>query len=40
MMAKRKLMTRSKDVGVFKATYNKTKKINHSSATQHGGIRL
>lgn len=39
-MAKRKRMLKSKDVGVFKATYNKTKKINHSSATQQGGIRL
>lgn len=39
-MPKRKRMLRSKDVGVFKRTYNKTKKINHSSATQQGGIRL
>lgn len=37
---KRKRMARSRDVGVFKKTFNKTKKINHSSATQQGGIRL
>lgn len=37
---KRQRMRKSKDVGVFKKTYNKTKKINHSSATQQGGIRL
>lgn len=39
-MAKRKRMARRKDVGVFKATYNKTKRINHSSGSQQGGIRL
>lgn len=39
-MAKRKRMTRSRDIGVFKKTYNKTKKINHSSGAQQGGIRL
>lgn len=37
---KRKRMTRSKDVNVFKKTYSRTKKINHASATQQGGIRL
>lgn len=36
----RKKMRRSRDVGVFKKTYNRTKKINHSSASQQGGIRL
>lgn len=39
-MARRKRMLRSRDVGVFKKTYNKTKKINHSSGMQQGGIRL
>ena len=37
---KRKRMTRSKDVNVFKKTYSKTKRINHSSGAQQGGIRL
>ena len=36
----RKKMKRARDVGVFKKTYNRTKKINHSSASQQGGIRL
>lgn len=39
-MAKRKRMARRKDIGVFKATYNKTKKINHSSTMNTNGIRL
>ena len=39
-MARRKRMARSKDVGVFKATYNRTKKINHSSGAQNTGIRM
>lgn len=39
-MAKRKRMLKSRDVGVFKKTYNRTKKINHSSGAQQGGIRL
>lgn len=39
-MASRKRMHKSRDIGVFKKTYNKTKKINHSSASQQGGIRL
>lgn len=39
-MMKRKRMAKSRDVGVFKKTYNKTKKINHSSGAQQGGIRL
>ena len=39
-MVKRKKMARRRDIGVFKATYNKTKKINHSSGAQNTGIRL
>ena len=39
-MPKAKRMRRSRDIGVFKRTYNKTKKINHSSGSQQGGIRL
>lgn len=39
-MAKRKRMLKSRDVNVFKKTYNRTKKINHSSGAQQGGIRL
>lgn len=39
-MKARKRMARSRDVGVFKKTYNKTKKINHSAGMQQGGIRL
>ena len=39
-MAKRKRMVKSKDVNVFKKTYNKTKRINHASAVQPGGIRF
>lgn len=39
-MASRKRMKRSRDIGVFKKTFNKTKKINHSTASQQGGIRL
>lgn len=39
-MASRKRMTKRRDIGVFKKTFNKTKKINHSSAMQQGGIRL
>lgn len=39
-MAKRQKMRRSRDIGVFKKTFNKTKRINHSSASQQGGIRL
>lgn len=39
-MAKRKRMARRKDIGVFKATYNKTKKINHGSSMTANGIRL
>lgn len=39
-MARRKRMARRKDIGVFKATYNKTKKINHSSAMNVTGTRL
>ena len=39
-MPRRKRMLKSKDVGVFKKTFNKTKKINHASASQQGGIRL
>ena len=39
-MRKAKKMTRTRDVGVFKKTYNRTKRINHASATQNGGIRL
>ena len=39
-LMKRKRMTRSKDVNVFKKTYSKTKRINHSSGAQQGGIRL
>lgn len=37
---KRKRMAKSRDVGVFKKTFNKIKKINHSSGAQQGGIRL
>ena len=37
---RRKRMNKSRDIGVFKKTYNRTKKINHASATQQGGIRL
>lgn len=40
MMPSRKKMKRGRDIGVFKKTYNKTKKINHSSGAQQGGIRL
>lgn len=39
-MAKRKRMARRRDIGVFKATYNKTKKINHSSTMTATGIRM
>lgn len=39
-MARVKRMKKSKDIGVFKRTYNKTKKINHSTGSQQGGIRL
>lgn len=39
-MAYSKRMKKSRDIGVFKRTYNKTKKINHSSGSQQGGIRL
>lgn len=39
-MAYSKRMKKSKDIGVFKRTYNKTKKINHSSGSQQGCIRL
>lgn len=39
-MPKRKRMRKSRDIGVFKKTYNRTKKINHSSGMQQGGIRL
>lgn len=39
-MKSRKRMAKSKDVGVFKKTYNKTKRINHSVGMQQGGIRL
>lgn len=37
-MARR--MKRKKDMRVFKKTYDRTKKINHSSGAQQGGIRL
>ena len=37
---KRKRMAKARDVGVFKRTYNKTKKINQSTGSQQGGIRL
>lgn len=39
-MASRKRMSKSRDVGVFKKTYNKTKKINRATSMQQGGIRL
>lgn len=39
-MAKRKRMTRRKDIGVFKKTYSKTKAINHVSAVNFTGTRL
>lgn len=39
-MPSRKRMKRSRDIGVFKKAYNKTKKINHATASQQGGIRL
>lgn len=39
-MASRRRMKPSRDIGVFKKTYNKTKKINHASGAQQGGIRL
>ena len=39
-MAYRKRMRKGQDIGVFKRTFNKTKKINHSSGAQQGGIRL
>lgn len=39
-MAYSKRMKKSRDIAVFKRTYNKTKKINHSSGSQQGGIRL
>lgn len=39
-MSRRKRMMKSRDIGVFKRTYNKTKKINHASAAQNTGIRL
>lgn len=38
-MASRR-MPKRKDIKVFKKNYNKTKKINRSSAMQPGGIRL
>lgn len=39
-MANRKRMSKGRDIRVFKTTFNKTKKINHSSGSQRGGIRL
>ena len=39
-MARAKRMKKSRDIGVFKKTYNRTKKINHSSGMTQGGIRL
>lgn len=39
-MPSRKRMKARRDIGVFKKTYNKTKRINHSSGCQQGGIRL
>lgn len=39
-MAGRKRMSKKTDMRVFKKTYNRTKKINHSSGAQQGGIRL
>lgn len=39
-MKKRAKMYKSKDVGVFKKTFNKTKRINRSSTAQPGGTRL
>ena len=39
-MPSRKRMKRGRDISVFKKTFNKTKKINHSTASQQGGIRL
>lgn len=37
---KRQRMSKKRDINVFKKTYNRTKKINHASASQQGGIRL
>lgn len=39
-MASRKRMAKRRDINVFKKTYNRTKRINHSSGAQQGGIRL
>lgn len=39
-MAYGKRMPKRRDIAVFKKNYNKTKKINHSSGSQQGGIRL
>lgn len=39
-MARAKRMSRRKDIGVFKKTFNKVKRINHSTGSQQGGIRL
>lgn len=39
-MANRKKMKKGQDIGVFKKTYNKTKRINRASAAGAGGIRL
>lgn len=39
-MASRKRMSPGRDKKVFKSTYNKTKRINHSTGNANGGIRL
>ena len=39
-MARARKMSKRKDIGVFKHTYSKTKKINHSSAMNVTGTRL
>lgn len=39
-MARSKRMPVRKDNCVFKATYNKTKRVNRATATANGGIRF
>lgn len=39
-MGRAKRMRKSKDVKVFRGTYNKTKRINRATAAGNGGIRF
>lgn len=40
MARSKRMAARGKDNRVFKATYNKTKRVNRAQATANGGIRF